>query len=95
MNAWSSVDRRRHGRGLVYKKASMKKSRRLHVHGQFMAARAEYLRASGWVPVAPIVPGGPIWWRDPKPEGDQKEFRADHAADIQEMRDVDALRELP
>ncbi len=31
----------------------------------YLAARAEYLGASGWLPIAPINPGGSVLWKHP------------------------------
>ncbi len=51
----------------------------------YLAARAEYLGASGWLPMAPVNPGDPVLWRHPT---NSKYDLTDRAAStIQELRD--------
>lgn len=41
-------------------------AKRAEALGRFMGAQADYLRSAGWVPLAPAVVGGPIWWKHPE-----------------------------
>jgi hypothetical protein len=40
-------------------------SAKVEASARLLAAEAEYLRASGWVPLAPKEPGGPVLWQLP------------------------------
>lgn len=55
-------------------------------HSNFCVARAEYLRANGWLPVESKVPGAPTWWLSPH---DGREMLDEYAANEQEHRDND------
>jgi hypothetical protein len=55
---------------------------------ELIAAEAHYLRVFGWVPLVPIVPGAPIFWRDPMGGDERSE---DVAMTTQKARVVDIL----
>lgn len=65
------------------------KAYRMEQLGYYIAARADYLNASGWILQSPASKGAPIWWIDPKSEGDQTVLPEDQAAEEQEARDND------
>jgi hypothetical protein len=67
--------------------SKVSKRARLEALERFVAARAEYLRATGWTPLKPAAPGAPVWWRHPCSDDEQREYREDQAAEKQELRD--------
>ena len=72
---------------------SVSRDERMLALGSFIAAKAEYLCRTGWVPMSTLTPGAPIWWRTPYKDDEQRERREDDAVHHQEMKDNDLLRE--